>query len=140
MVDNRGMTVGWAEIAARFDDLPKRREGGKLHVRDWEHPLARRDGWVVAARWVLAERWRALGVERPRCETPGCGRRIAWSKRRTQRVGRLAAVVPWFLDGDPENLVPENVIGVCASCAQRGTMAGRLNRDGNGRFLPGDSS
>lgn len=128
------------DIVSRFDELPKRREGGKLHVRDWGHPLARLDGWVVAARWVLHERWAQEGVERPRCETPGCGRRVAWSKRRTQRVGRLAAVVPWFLDGNPENLAPSNVIGVCASCAQRGVMADRIRRDEVGRFLPGDPS
>lgn len=127
-------------IAERMAALPQRREGGKLHVRDYDHPLARDDGWVVAARWVLFERWAATDITRPRCETPGCGlrgegRRIGWSKRRTQRASGLPAVVPWFLDGNPENLHPDNVIGVCASCAQRGIMNGRINRGPDGRFL-----
>lgn len=128
------------DIACRLAGLPRRREGGKLHVSDPGHRLARPDGWVVAARWVLYERWLAEGVTAPRCETPGCGpggngRRVGWAKRRTQRAGGLPAAVPWFLDGNPDNLAAGNVIGVCASCAQRGFMAGRIARTPDGRFL-----
>lgn len=128
-----------AVIAGRLERTRTRVDGGKLCVFVPGHPLARPNGWAVAARWVLAERWAAQGVTAPRCEVVGCGRRglgrrMSWSAQRTQRVGALPAVVVWFLDGDHTNLDVGNLLGVCASCAQRGHTAGRLARGDDGRF------
>lgn len=126
------------KVDTRRAALRTRRYGGKAHVHAPGHPLDRGDGWVVAARWVLHERWLCEGVTAPRCETPGCGPRgggyrVAWSPRRTVRVGGVRAAIPWFLDGNSENLGCRNVIGVCASCSARAHATGRA-RTIRGRF------
>jgi len=124
-----------AELAERFAGLKRRNnDGGKPTVRDPGHPLARKDGWVVAARWLVHERWAAQEEPLPRCEAEGCGLRVGWSKRRTQRVRSIAAVVPWPVDGDPSNLHPGNWMGVCAACSRRGNTLGRIVRGERGRF------
>lgn len=123
------------QIAAEFAKRRQRFEGGQLCVYDPVHPLARKSGWLSAARWVLTFRWELEGVEKPRCEVPECGRRIAFSRRRWQRQKGLPAAATWFLDRDPGNLDARNVVGVCASCAMRGHMEGRTSRDESGRFV-----
>lgn len=123
-----------AAIAADMAVRRTRTEGGQLCVYDPLHVLARKNGWVPAGRWVLGFRLELEGVTRLLCETPGCGRRVEWAKRRWQRTNGKPAGVPWFIDGDPGNLDARNIALVCASCAMRGHMQGRSNHGDDGRF------
>lgn len=111
-------------------------EGGQLCVLDPAHPLARKNGWLPAARWVVTFRLELEGVTVLRCETPGCGRRCEWPRRRWARTKGLPAAVAWFRDANPRNLDAGNVAVVCASCAMRAHMQGRTEHGADGRFRP----
>lgn len=119
------------------DGRRRRIQGGKIWAYWPDFPLrtiVSPSGWVVEARAVLALK---LGVDaKPRCANPRCNRRIDWARgsRPTASSGNRALQV-WYLDDNPKNVHPDNLVPSCASCVCASYAPSRARDGQTGRFV-----
>lgn len=114
---------------AELASARKRRQSGRWHVYLPGHPVARPDGWAVAARVALYEYTEGDAY----CQAPNClgtnlhpGRpaHLSWGSGQGMAAEvvdgeRRPRAVVWFRDGDQTNLSRDNLRAACMACVLR---------------------